>query len=270
MGIFDSILGIVAGPIISGITNTIATDQVVAGQEANIAATQLAIDELRAGKEEALLRIDTDLALAMGFIDKATAEAIAVYQELFTLGEGGIDYYKDVVGQDTSQLTPAQQKGLEDVIEQVNTQLATSGLRGAGASGQAVLAETIVSYTAQAIEDNQARADLAAGNLANISLAGLSGEAQTEAAKGADLADITLTGTELATNAITGQTGEIATQIGAIGDIEADIGEVEAGGTLDIGESVGTAIGEIGGLLATEEKLEPIPHKFEGDEIGGA
>ncbi len=78
----------------------------------------------------------------------------------------GVSYLRSVVGSNPGNLTPGQQTGLDIARNTAQTQLATSGLRGAGQAQLDVLRGLDKSYIGDAVAANTARADTAGSTLA--------------------------------------------------------------------------------------------------------
>lgn len=280
MAIFDSFLqlaGAIAGPIIGGIFNERATTAAVEGQQAGIdaqiALTREAIEELRAGKEEALERIDVGIARALGLLDEGTLRSIEQYQQLISIGQPGVTHLREVAGLRPDQLTSAQEIGKQDLIRETNTQLATSGLRGAGRSGQAVLADAIGRYIANAQTQNLARSDSAASELARIGIGGREKVAAAEANRGRGGANIVSGGATAGANAALGTGTNIANLQENLGsstaDIAGNIGQFQGENQAARGKLIGTAIGNITGLISDSEKRKQTEGRFpNGTQLG--
>lgn len=133
-------------------------------------------------------------------------------------------------------LNDSQKIGLEDLTRDVTANLATSGMRGAGRGGQAVLADAQRRFRAGAFDQNQQRADLASRDLA----------AEGERAR-ANAANIE-TGTSGAIAADTLNSGA------AIGGGYADMGATNAGAILGSANLAGQTLGALSALRNSETK----------------
>lgn len=145
--------------------------------------------------------------------------AQARYEDQRRLSEPAIAYLQRVMAQQPDQLTPDQQRGLDDYQRNANARLAASGLRGAGRAGVASVNEGRAGFMSDAYSQNQRRSDAAAQRLSggyfdsNDNLASL--DRDTARAGGTAAA----TGGYLGANATTANAGQWGSALGALANV---------------------------------------------------
>jgi hypothetical protein len=172
-------------------------------------------------------------------IRDATAESQRQFNEQQQLTEAGTAHLQRIAGTDPTQLSPLQQRQLDDAMRSANNTLAASGLRGAGRSVTAALKDVNQSFRDTAVENNLNRQTGAAAQL--------SGEGF---AAGRSAAEVGFRGT-------TGAAG------------------VEAGGQLEQAKAGlasaglrGAALGDISALLASDLKENGRTSRYDPDKYG--
>lgn len=195
-------------------------------------------------------QIDATKQAATGQLDQGTGTARDIYQQQQQIGSPALNYLQSLVAADASKLTPSQQIGQEDLIRSTQNNLATSGLRGAGRAGQAVLSDSIRRYVAGALDQNEARRGAAATALSQIGVGGANNQAALEARRGTQGADLELGyGRDVvgALNTLgTGTQQDILSAGTADAGFATQLGGIEAKRARDSGQAVATAYGTQG------------------------
>lgn len=230
----------------------------------------LAIQKFEEARDRGLADLDAGTLAALRSLGLGETEARAMYRDLLSTTQPGVDYLSRVVASDPSRLTQAQQIGLEDLNREIDAHLASSGLRGAGRAGQAIKADQNRRYIAESIERNENRRDAASRALAPSNLSARAGEialttdaatrrAALEEAQGVNRANTQTGAGARSGSALTGLADNASAALG-------NIGEVKAGGELASGETWSRTIGDIASIFADDEKkgregtaaLEPV------------
>ncbi len=147
----------------------------------------------------------------------------------------GQTYLRTVVA-DPGMLTPAQLQALEDLRRNTRNQISTSSIAGSGRTAAALLRRTESDFTNDALERNRSRAMDAASGMANRA----SNAATT-------IGNISVgTGTQQA--ALQAKQGEVT------GNATANSGAIGAQAELANGRLMGSAIGDIGSLIASQAR----------------
>lgn len=286
-GPVGAVVGTVAGSVIKGVAGNKAAGQAADAQQdaANVTssyadlilraeqeAAQIAADaeaggatkaragtakaygdtsaQRRASAQQVLDQIGTTRTATMGALDKGYGEAKDLYGRQIDQGAGGLNYLQTLVASDEARMTPAQTIGLEDLKRQVNNNLATSGMRGSGRAGQAVLADSIRRYIASAMDTNAAKKTGAAQVLAGVGNQGLTSTAGLAANRGQQDANIELGLGRDAASVLSGLgTGLAQDTLGAgltDAGFDTTLGNIEARRARDSGAAAGRAYGTIG------------------------
>ncbi len=95
-----------------------------------------------------------------------------MYAPYAAAGAGALQQIRAIAAANPGQLTPIQQQALDDYQRSMRTNLAASGLSGAGMAGLAAFNRGDAEMRAQLIQQNQARSDQALYALQNAGLAG--------------------------------------------------------------------------------------------------
>lgn len=99
---------------------------------------------------------------ATGIYQQGAGDVNEVYKPYTDSGIKALQYMTSILGQDPSQLDPAQQRAYQKIKDQALATLAASGLRGAGRGGVAAVNEGLAEAMANFESDNRDRMDRAA------------------------------------------------------------------------------------------------------------
>lgn len=156
---------------------------------------------------------------------KAMAEANARLQYLVDAGAPARSKLMQISAQNPYVLTPEQLIGREDNLRAARTNLAASGLRGAGRAGVGLINDSDRRYMAQAVAQNQQRGDSATSTLAGDQV-----------------------------HAVTGQAANSRSLGTALGTNEVAMGQNNAATTLGNAQVAGSTLGALASVIAGQNK----------------
>lgn len=191
----------------------------------------------RAEREAAAI---TEAAKARGVaaIREGSGAAIETLRPMAELAPVGTSYFRRIMAAPADALTPSQQIGRADLMRTATNRLAASGLRGAGRSGQAVLADADQRFMAGAYDTNQRRIDDAARTIEGRGAQGVTGTANLQERMGTSIGNVEVgAGTQMANRA-------------------AEAGFLEGTGQAQLGADIGGALGRLGGIFAEDVKAD--------------
>ena len=208
------------GDVISGIGSFLGSSEgasAVIQTAGALGGAAIAADANR-DAAEAVAQAEQERAAA---IRDASLRADQRYQEQSERAAPGTERLRGIIA-NPGQLTPEQQRGLEDARRDARASLAASGLRGAGRAVTAALQSVDDNFRSRAIETNIGRADQAARQLSSEDFA--AGRAGTDAMyRGAvGGADATARGAYAGAGAATTNAGLRGQALGDVASIVSD------------------------------------------------
>lgn len=240
----------IAGALIQAgsslIGSVLASDSVESGNEALIAT-------LERGQDQAIAELRGGETAAFGFLDTGREATLRALAPLLISGAAGETILRREAVADPSIMSPAQQRALEDAQRVTQSQLATSGLRGAGRTQSAILKDVTDQFIANAQEDNRSRSLSAADRLFGAGAAARGAAANTEFGTGTAKAGAA-TGTGInAANVIQATAGPVGASQQQTGKI---VGGLQGGAAISLGSLAADTLGTIAGQIADENKRE--------------
>lgn len=201
-------------------------------------ANEKGSERARQGLQQANQVSEASKQRGIGAIRAGTADAQRLMGEVEAYGAPGANELRRQVTQSPYDFTPMQRIKLDDTGRQIRTRLAGSGLRGAGRAGVAVYNDGMQRAEAGMIESNLSRRDSAARTLGSNFTAGKTSQANLSADEGRQIAN-----TEI---------GVGSQQAGRV----AEAGNISGQEAVAQGRLVGGTIGEIGSIIADDEKQQ--------------
>jgi hypothetical protein len=243
MSWLDALLGIggnIAGALIGSNANQNAANTVA---NSNTQAAQIYSDAQQRGLDQYKQLVDQAMQEATNYNNQANQ----VYGGMAAESAPAISYLRGVAASNPYQLTPQQQDARATTLRDATANLAASGLRGAGRSGQAVLNKAMTDFDNNAFTSNRNRADNANYTLANENMGAQGNIAATDRQTGATRANMLAGQGTAAMNAAqnTGTFAANATQ---------NTGQTTANSDTADANLWGGAIGAIGSLIANNQK----------------
>lgn len=193
-------------------------------------------------------------------VNQAIAEAKAynetakgTYGTLAAESQPAVDYMRSVAFSNPYTLTPQQQTARDATMRSAGANLAASGLRGAGRSGQAILNKAGQDFDNSAWASNRTRADSAGNQLFGTNVAAEDSIAATDRSTGATGANL-LSGEGTAAMTAAGNTGNFAANAAANTGSETaaltrDTGQTTANAGLADANVWGSAIGALSSII---------------------
>lgn len=213
-----SVVGSVAGSLISSDANSRAAQQASQAQLQGAQIQAQAIRDAQAANE------------------RYAREAQAVLEAQRAEEGAGLPYLRGVVA-NPGDLTPAQQARLDDLRRSVGNQIRTSSIAGSGRTARSLLRQSETDFVNQALEANRDRAFSAATGMAGRAGNATTGIANIASGLGKSSADLISKGGEVM--------GTATTRAGMYGP-QADIANAQL---------TGRAIGDVGSVIATQGRL---------------
>lgn len=171
--------------------------------------------------------IDKQLAFgreAINRIEDAKRRGVSYYDPYRRVGPPALSYIGGAMAQPPGRLYSWQKQQLADLERDERARLGTSGLRGSGRAGQAVLADTRRRAIQGYQEQNRNRSDRAADRLAGVGQAAATGSANVETGAGTNVAtqlgnmgSAAQRGSELSAQGLTSNAALFADTLGRIG-----------------------------------------------------